>query len=46
MRGSGAGVDVVQHDLGVAHNGGVDEVDEELRRPLVAPATDDRDARA
>ena len=40
------GVDVLQHDLGVAHNGGVDEVDEQLRRPLVAAAADDRDARA
>ena len=38
-------IDVVQHDLRVAHNGGVDEVDEQLRRPLVAAAADDRDAR-
>ena len=40
------GIDVVQHDLGVTHNRGVDEVDEQLRCPLVAAATDDRDARA
>ena len=33
---SGDGIDVVEHDLGVAQRGRVDEVDEQLRRPLVA----------
>ena len=46
MRGNGAVVDVVQHDLRRREQRGVDEVDEQLRRPLVAAAADDREVRA
>ena len=39
-------VDVLDHDLRVVQQRRVGEVDEQLRRPLVAAATDDRDPHA
>ena len=41
----GFGIDVFQHDLGGVERGCVGDVDQQLGRPLVAPPTDDDDAR-
>src|SRR5262249_4602449 len=43
---NGLPVDVLDHDIGVDERRHVDEVDEQLRRPLVGPAPDERDLRA
>ena len=40
------GVEIVQHDVRVVQRRRVGEVGEEARRPVIAPAADDRDVRA